>query len=82
MGDENRQELSPFAMASPNRGPSESEDSAGETVAETTTGRNGSTDSDEASDDGVSRPEMRGLSKKQRRRLIQELRDRERESTR
>ena len=68
---------SPNAIGSPNIGPAESVAPAGENVAEMATCRDESADPDEASEEGLSKPELRGLSKKQRRRMMQELRERE-----
>lgn len=81
-GEESGNDGSPFATGTRNTGPTESEGPAGRIVAEIAICTDGSTDSEVASEEGLSKPELRGLSKKQRRRLMQELRDRERESKR
>ena len=69
-------------MGSPHIGPAESEEPSAQNLAEMATCRDESADPDEASEESLSKPELRGLSKKQRRRMMQELRDRERESRR
>ena len=74
--------LPPAAAGSSPNDPAEAKDFAVAAEADTTTGPSGGTEPDEASEEGLSKPELRGLSKKQRRRLLQEMRDRERESKR
>ena len=80
--EERRIEHSPIALGSRNTGPAESDAPASEAVAEMATCRDEPADSEDVSEEGASKPELRGLSKKQRRRLMQELRDRERDSGR
>ena len=63
----------------------ESADSAGngypgQSATESNSGEDGAAEPDDDSEAEASKPELRGLSKKQRRRLMQELRDRERDS--
>jgi hypothetical protein len=86
-GLEQSRVISPITLESQRIGPTDSDDSATTslhptTAVHATTCEAASAESEEASEEGSSRPELRGLSKKQRRRLMQELRDRERESRR
>jgi hypothetical protein len=60
----------------------ESKSFAVEAQVDTTPVPDGAAEPDETADEGPSKPELRGLSKKQRRRLMQEMRDRERDSNR
>jgi len=81
-GNERRNNHSPIAMDSRKIGPAEPQGPIGQNVTEPAIGRDAIADSDEAAEEGLSKSELRGLSKKQRRRLMQELRDRERQSRR
>jgi hypothetical protein len=80
-GQESSEEETPAAMRPRNFGNARSVP-AGQTADDTTDGAVEPDEPDDSQENGYSKPELRGLSKKQRRRLMQELRDRERESKR
>lgn len=81
-GQESSEDESPAAMRQRNFGNARSPDPAGQTADDTADGEGEPAEPDDSPDEGHSKLELRGLSKKQRRRLMQQLRDREREAKR